>query len=220
MRFVFRYLKPGFPLPFSPFWNIWNPAFIIQSSMALLRGSSHFSRNVGPRIQSVVPSGAVLAVPPKERDMTPQASTLSAMDLPRRHVGAWDGRFGWNWWFWMVLGIVITIFLWFLALWCFFCFPAVIVIIVTVLLLWLLVCLLFLWLFSVFVVAMMFVIAMVLLNKLSLLSFLLLLSLLSVGPAKLCWTLIPSDSRGPAPWKGEAPWWPTFLCDLWGYMNQ
>ena len=103
MRFVFRYLKPGFPLPFSPFWNIWNPAFIIQSSMALLRGSSHFSRNVGPRIQSVVPSGAVLAVPPKERDMTPQASTLSAMDLPRRHVvlgmgvlGGIDG-FGWFW---------------------------------------------------------------------------------------------------------------------------
>ena len=138
--------------------------------MALLRVSSHFSRNVGPRIQSVVPSGAVLAVPPKERDMTPQASTLSAMDLPRRHVvlgmgvlGGIDG-FGYCYYYIPMIFSIVMVFFMF--------FPAVIVIIVTVLLLWLLVCLLFLWLLhiiTVFVVAMMFVIAMVLLNKLSLL---------------------------------------------------
>lgn len=101
--------------------------------MALLRVSSHFSRNVGPRIQSVVPSGAVLAVPPKERDMTPQASTLSAMDLPRRHVvlgmgvlGGIDG-FGYCYYYIPMIFSIVMVFFMF--------FPAVIVIIVTVLLL-------------------------------------------------------------------------------------
>lgn len=131
--------------------------------MALLRVSSHFSRNVGPRIQSVVPSGAVLAVPPKERDMTPQASTLSAMDLPRRHVvlgmgvlGGIDG-FGYCYYYIPMIFSIVMVFLCFFLLWlwllllccCYDCWCACCsydyyILLQYLLLLW---CLLLLWFF-------------------------------------------------------------------------
>jgi hypothetical protein len=84
----------------------------------------------------VVPSGAVLAVPPKERDMTPQASTLSAMDLPRRHVvlgmgvlGGIDG-FGYCYYYIpMIFSIVMVFFYVFSCCDCDYCYCVAVMIV-------------------------------------------------------------------------------------------
>ena len=173
MRFVFRYLKPGFPMISPSFF-----AFLKHLKPSLHHPIQHGSSPcVVPFSPATWVPGSSPWSPPAPCWPCPQRSATWRPRPPRCQRWICLGAMwclGWAFWvelFWVLL---FTIFLWFLALWWFFFmfFPAVIVIIVTVLLLWLLVCLLFLWLLhiiTVFVVAMMFVIAMVLLNKLSLL---------------------------------------------------